>query len=366
MDVRCERCQTEYEIEDARVSDLGTEVQCSDCGHLFTVKRPPTSTPSALPTSGEGKGDGAWKLLTTVGQTLDVGDLTLLHKWIIERRVTRADKISRDGQSWQTLGSMSELLPFFDIVDSAERARGLPQPSTPQVPLQPPVLTPTAPAVVAPRSSEQAAFAAPFAASPGDSLGALPQAADIGETEMILTKGAGSHRWIKLAVMAAVASGIAYAGIVWQKHHLRPAVIPSSSGTAPDQQTPATLPPPTIPAAAAGEGVAESDDDDEAHGPVVEPLHSTGLSHVPISLAAQGYVALGHHEYLEAVKLFRQELAQSPINGTALFGLAEAYRGAGKNQQALKTYRRYVDILPFGPDVGSARFQIRSLEAKKH
>jgi predicted Zn finger-like uncharacterized protein len=40
MDVRCERCQSEYEVEDANVSDLGTEVQCSDCGHLFVVKRP--------------------------------------------------------------------------------------------------------------------------------------------------------------------------------------------------------------------------------------------------------------------------------------------------------------------------------------
>lgn len=40
MDVRCERCQTEYQVEDANVSDLGTEVQCNDCGHLFVVKRP--------------------------------------------------------------------------------------------------------------------------------------------------------------------------------------------------------------------------------------------------------------------------------------------------------------------------------------
>jgi predicted Zn finger-like uncharacterized protein len=42
MDVRCERCQTEYEVEDASVSDLGTEVQCSDCGHRFVVKRSET------------------------------------------------------------------------------------------------------------------------------------------------------------------------------------------------------------------------------------------------------------------------------------------------------------------------------------
>jgi Flp pilus assembly protein TadD len=85
---------------------------------------------------------------------------------------------------------------------------------------------------------------------------------------------------------------------------------------------------------------------------------------VPQSLAAQGYLALGHHQYLQAIKLFHKELSRSPINGTALFGLAEAYRSSGRRQHALDAYRRYVAILPHGPNVGSARFHIRNLEAK--
>jgi predicted Zn finger-like uncharacterized protein len=374
MDVRCERCQTEYEVEDASVSDLGTEVQCSDCGHLFTVKRShPLAQPvsvSALPVSTDGKAGGMWKLLTAAGQSLDLRDLTQLHKLIIERRVTRADQISQDGQSWQALGTVAELVPFFDIVDSAERARVLEAaPLVPSLaPLQPPILTQHE---VQPADAPRVGHATPRHGSPhvaggaGDSLGALPQAADIGETEMIQAQPSGSRRLVRFALMAAVAAGIGYGGIVWQRHYLRPAVI-SSSGETEDQamqgKVAATVKPPSISISAVSESAPSEDGGERTHGPVVEPLGGAAEAQSP---AVQGYAALSRHAYVQAISLFKRELASSPINGTALFGLAEAYRGAGHKQQALQAYRRYVDILPFGPDAGSARFHVRKLEAKK-
>lgn len=39
MDVLCQRCATEYELDDARVSERGTKVQCSSCGEEFRVYR---------------------------------------------------------------------------------------------------------------------------------------------------------------------------------------------------------------------------------------------------------------------------------------------------------------------------------------
>jgi len=375
MDVRCERCQTEYEVEDASVSDLGTEVQCSDCGHLFTVKRShaaagPVSV-AALSLSSDGKVGGTWKLLTTGGRSQDLRDLTQLHKWIVERRVTRADQISQDGQSWQTLGTMPELVPFFDIVDSAERARALdaapPPPSL--VPLQPPLLTrpDVRPPDEAPRVGSPPARRSPI----GDSLGALPQASDIGETEMIEAKAPGSRRLAKLAITVAVASSIGYGGIVWQKHYLRPAVISSSGpteGQAAQGNVSVTVAVPSIPAPAAGDSTeaeveAEAEGGAEhSHGPVVKPLDGNAAAQSP---AVQGFAALNHHEYLQAIGLFKRALAESPNNGTALFGLAEAHRGAGHRKQALQAYHHYVDMRPFGPDAGAARFQIRTLEAKQ-
>jgi hypothetical protein len=71
---------------------------------------------------------------------------------------------------------------------------------------------------------------------------------------------------------------------------------------------------------------------------------------------------LNRHEFTEAIAFFKEALGEKPGNGTALFGLAEAYRGARKTAHALQTYRRYVKGLPFGPDAGSARFHIRTLE----
>ena len=39
MDVTCERCSTAYEFDDALVSERGTTVKCTNCGHQFKVKR---------------------------------------------------------------------------------------------------------------------------------------------------------------------------------------------------------------------------------------------------------------------------------------------------------------------------------------
>lgn len=378
MDVRCERCQTEYEVEDASVSDLGTEVQCSDCGHLFMVKRPAGATSAAgAPASNESQAAG-WQLVTTFGQSHDVRDLTQLHKWIVERRVTRNDKISQDGQSWQTLGSMAELVPFFDIVDSAERARIIDTlPVAPLAPLQPPILTPRE--VEPPVDATKPGQSAPQLLSPyvlggsaGDSLGALPQATDVGETEMIAARPARARKALKVAVMVAVAGAIGYGGIVWQRQYFHPAAISSSAnGQASVGQAKvhtATAPAESAPAARAGEDTEADEVADRGHAPVVEPLDgeaaAEGNGAIPQSAAAQGYSALHRHEYAEAIAFFKEALGEKPGNGTALFGLAEAYRGAGKATHALQTYRRYVKGLPAGPDAGSARFHIRTLEKK--
>jgi cytochrome c-type biogenesis protein CcmH/NrfG len=98
----------------------------------------------------------------------------------------------------------------------------------------------------------------------------------------------------------------------------------------------------------------------------VQPPASTAKPNAPQALAAQGYLALNHHQPSRAIALFKRALASNPTNGTALFGLAEAYRTSQLIALALQTYHRYVEILPSGPDAASARTHIRSLESKKH
>src|SRR4051794_25138812 len=105
MDVVCERCQTEYEFDDALVSERGTTVKCTNCGHQFKIYRPPSSEANAESRS--------WSLKRADGTTSTFDSLAVLQKWIIEGRVTRADQISRAGEAWKPLGSIAELDSFF-------------------------------------------------------------------------------------------------------------------------------------------------------------------------------------------------------------------------------------------------------------
>jgi predicted Zn finger-like uncharacterized protein len=153
MDVRCDRCQTEYELDDDSVSSSGASVQCTTCGHTFVVSpngsivvgtTPPGGLPggsepaafgsrassSGMPAGGLGglPSTGAapqaapeWVLATEEGQTHRLRDLTTLQKWVVERRVGRGDRVSHRGGPWRMLGDVEELRPFLDIVAEADR-----------------------------------------------------------------------------------------------------------------------------------------------------------------------------------------------------------------------------------------------------
>ena len=109
MDVRCGRCGTEYEFDDALVSERGTTVKCTNCGHQFKV-RPPDS------------GSGAperWVVRTATGRELVYTSLRELQRGIAQRQVGPEDLLSRGNQPPRPLGSIAELEPFF-------HARGVP------------------------------------------------------------------------------------------------------------------------------------------------------------------------------------------------------------------------------------------------
>src|SRR4249919_3421222 len=55
MDVRCEKCQTEYELDEARLKPGGVTVKCTNCGHMFKIRRRPTTNVGTPP--GRDPGD---------------------------------------------------------------------------------------------------------------------------------------------------------------------------------------------------------------------------------------------------------------------------------------------------------------------
>jgi predicted Zn finger-like uncharacterized protein len=129
MDVRCDRCETEYELDDDSVSEGGASVQCTTCGHTFVVGQNGETIAQIVPTPPAGLADltgpqaADWLMATEDGETHRFRDLTTLQKWIVERKATRGDRVSQRGGPWRPLAEVDELAPFFDVVDQADRAR---------------------------------------------------------------------------------------------------------------------------------------------------------------------------------------------------------------------------------------------------
>ena len=142
MDVRCERCNTDYEFDEDRITEAGVTVRCTHCDHVFVVKKhsvvvtgpapsgikgpsaggdpPRPSSPPARPRDSAERRE--WKVRQPNGNLITFKELTTLQKWIVERKVSRDDEISLTGESWKRLGNIAELSSFFQVVDEARRA----------------------------------------------------------------------------------------------------------------------------------------------------------------------------------------------------------------------------------------------------
>ncbi|HEY0194316.1 MAG TPA: zinc-ribbon domain-containing protein, partial [Kofleriaceae bacterium] len=180
MDVRCEKCQTEYELDEARLKPGGVTVKCTNCGHTFRVRKrtttnvgapapaqpqkpaaaaaptvvtrapPPPSradsifederTEERLAASALDEApttvDRQWLIRLENGEQKSCRELATLQQWIITNVVTRESLISRTGKTWKRLGDVVDLGQYFTIADEAranrERSKPTPRPAPPQ------------------------------------------------------------------------------------------------------------------------------------------------------------------------------------------------------------------------------------------
>jgi predicted Zn finger-like uncharacterized protein len=167
MDVRCERCRAQYVFDDDQVTAAGLTVQCTNCGHLFKVKKKelvvtvpvspddvtgtplpitaaaprPGGTQAGMPAAGAPSRPSSpglpavaapspseapqreWRVRQANGNIFTFRELTTLQKWIVEQKVGRDDEISLSGEQWKRLGNIAELASFFQVVEAAERSR---------------------------------------------------------------------------------------------------------------------------------------------------------------------------------------------------------------------------------------------------
>ncbi len=121
MDVTCERCGTEYDFDDALVSERGTTVKCTNCGAQFRVYRP-------VPAAGPER----WVVRTVDGRELVFSALRELQAAISTGVVGRDDVLSRGAGRPRRLGSIAELEPFFKqaiVIAATSTSPGLGLPS---------------------------------------------------------------------------------------------------------------------------------------------------------------------------------------------------------------------------------------------
>src|SRR4051812_41676231 len=109
MDVRCNRCATEYEFDDALISERGTTVKCTNCGYQFKI----------FPREGKGLAPERWVVRTASGRELVYTSLRELQRGIADKKVGTNDLLSRGKQAPRPLGSIPELEPFFQVLASS-------------------------------------------------------------------------------------------------------------------------------------------------------------------------------------------------------------------------------------------------------
>jgi len=131
MDVTCPRCQTDYEFDDALVSERGTTVKCTNCGHQFRVFRPRAAQATATTNAPE-----LWRIERREGEPLELRSLVELQRAIRAGRVARADLLRRGDGPPRRVGDIPELEPFFPAPRPDGAPNTLPLPTVDRAPPQ--------------------------------------------------------------------------------------------------------------------------------------------------------------------------------------------------------------------------------------
>lgn len=389
MDVRCERCETEYELEDETVTEGGVPVQCTSCGHTFFVTRPGTTgatkrPPAPAPAEAE-LAPADWLLETADGQLHRFRNLTSLQKWIIERKVTRDDKISRTGHAWRRLAEIVELAPFFDVVDEADRARaaeaaarelkveaeqarrvgprpspvrGLAAASGPHE-LRPERLSPVESGPTAPRrtpASNAATPVRPYAAFPPEATPSHSPPASFADLPGELSTHVVRVRPTGFVLLAFLILGGVAAVLLTRSPWIERALAAMRGGR---QHAPSAEPPiPSTPVASnePAEEPAVTAPPAPAPEPAVAaaPTPSAPAAEAPAptyeALVGQADRALENGATDRASKLYTNALKLRPNGVEAVAGLGYAALDRGRTAQAVGLFRRALSRMPsYGP-----------------
>jgi predicted Zn finger-like uncharacterized protein len=404
MDVRCERCRAQYVFDDEQVTPAGLTVQCTNCGHVFRVKKkelvvtvavkadelegtpfpanavPARAAAGAAPAPEPRAPVREWKLRRTTGQQVAFRELTTLQKWVVERKVGLDDEISQQpGGRWRRLGDIAELASFFRVVEDANRGRALTPPTF--APAPPEGALPPPPSLETPLQDD----AAP---PPPEESFDVDLGTDPGAEALARRRGGRGWRVAGAVVLAVAAAGvIAYALVPDLFRPRRPALPPVVAGPPLEIKAPPAEPPPPAPAPAEPPAAAPAQGEAGGAKPAARKSAAALLAEAARlrekgeiekaldiygalvdeepdnvdALAGRGLCYLDLERYPPAEASFQAALEVDPRQADALLGLAEAYRWQGKKADAIRYYERYLAAHPGGEDAEVARNALEEL-----
>ena len=396
MDVRCERCRAQYVFDDDQVTRSGLTVQCTNCGHLFKVKKkelvvtvpvkpeelegaplpataaapkPRGAAPGAQPAPAPVEPPREWRVRQVSGNTLAFRELTTLHKWIVEQKVSPDDEISLGGEAWKRLGSIAELSSFFEVVEAAERGKTLSLAlAAAQAPASPPAAED--PAASGPSVDVDLGVDEPGTAGKGR------RRAPWITTLALLVAGGTAAAWgVPRLLSPGTPGSAAPAPVAAPPPPLGPAEEPPAHAVAPvpepepgKAQEPAprlpTTSPPPAPRGAKALLAEASRLRDRGEIEKALDLYGQVSGADPRNVAAlvgRGLCYLDLETYPPAAASFEAALGVRAEDPEALLGLAETYRWQGKKADAIRYYERYLAAHPDGEEAPVARNALEEL-----
>ncbi|HMA92006.1 MAG TPA: zinc-ribbon domain-containing protein [Polyangiaceae bacterium] len=216
MDVCCTRCGTEYEFDDALISERGTNVRCTQCGFQFKVYPPKQVV----------IGPDEWVVLTGLGRRIVYRSLRELQNGIVQCEVAREDLLARGSKPPRPLGSIAELDPLFVVKSGPER-----QPSTltgvapPAVPAAPKESPGHPQAIRAGEVHEGAAAVVPNPNAASDAIAVLPAPIAVAERDRSTR---GERSGTVLGIGAKVEPTVQQAPKLWAPGSAEFSVVPNT------------------------------------------------------------------------------------------------------------------------------------------
>ncbi len=127
MDIRCEKCGTEYILNDAQIPPDGIRVKCETCQHIFYVSPYEDDEEDAADAESPEPEEPQKEFMIrrkAGGSILRFVELDTLHQWIRDGVVGPQDEIGTTGDAWAELGRVPELQEIFAEVRASRPSTG--------------------------------------------------------------------------------------------------------------------------------------------------------------------------------------------------------------------------------------------------